>query len=111
MAEPLKLYMSIPSKSELQQDITEMEQYAQEHPDQAAYFDTKEEIFEKELAVLNDPKNADLDPNTLAGAQSLFNQIEAATEGLNQKAEAFLRADPSLIQYGWSMGSRHWIPV
>ena len=111
MAEPLKLYISIPSKAELQEDVQEMQKYAKEHPDEAAYFNTKEEIFEKELAVLNDPRNADVNPNTLAGAENLFNQIQQATKGLNQEAEDFLRADPSLIKYGWSMLPRHWIPV
>lgn len=111
MTEALKLYISVPSKAELQEDIEEMQNDAQEHPGEAAYFDIKKEVFERELAVLDDPKNGDVDPNSCVGAENLVNQMGLATQGLNQEAEDLVRADPSLIQYGWSMQARHWISV
>lgn len=111
MTEVLKLYISVPSKAELQEDIGQMKQDAQAHPDEAAYFAVKEEIFERDLAVLNDPNNENVDPNSRAGAENLLNQMQQATQGLHQETEGFLRADPSLMQYGWSMQARHWIPA
>lgn len=111
MAEPLQLYVSIPSKAELQQDIRDMQQDENEHPEYAAYFETEKEALEKELAVLDDPRNRGVDPNTRAGAENLFNQIEAATKGLEEEGRSFLQANPGLAQYGLSMLSRHWVPV
>lgn len=104
-AQPLHLMISIPTEPELKMDIQEMQQDEAEHPQDAQYFEIKKEIFEKELAILDDPKNAG------EGAEDLNNQMNEATKGLSQEAQELLSEDPSLYQYGWTMLSRHWISV
>lgn len=108
---PLKFEVSVPSKEELEKNIQEMEEDAKEHPENAQYFEIKKEMFEADLAVLDDPKNAGVDPNTLAGAEDLSSQMDRATKGLSQEAAKLLQQDPSLYKYGWQMLGRHWITV
>lgn len=108
---PIQQYISLPSEEELKQDIEQAKTYAKEHPEEATYFQTKEEIFQKELEVLRDPKNASINPSTADGAKALFNKMNKATKGLSQKADQLLANNPDLMNYGFKMGKRSWIKI
>ena len=109
----IPFYISLPSEDELRKDIAEAEAHARAHPNDAEYDRVKEEIFKKQLAVLEE--NPQYDPNTQEGAEALLRKMDEATKDLSAEANALLLADTlrggDLLKEGFSMGHRHWIQV
>ncbi len=107
----LRLYVSTPTETELEEDIREAEQYAKEDPKDAEYFRIKEAAFKINLEILEKAKKEGIDPNTKEGAEKIDSLMDKATKQLDKEAYYYLKLNPKLIKYGWTIGKRHWFPV
>ena len=114
---PMCHIISMPTEANLEANIQRFKEDAALHPSHAEYDQLEEKIFKTDLAILNDPKNRDLQASTLSNAENLDEQMDAATGGFQQRAASILRqdcenGDTSLLNLGFLTSSQAWcVPV
>ena len=94
----------LPCQTTLSKNIQEMKQDALTDPANAQYFEIREQTFQSEINILDDPKNANLSPKELAEL------ISNDSQRFSAEVESLLSADHSLDAYGCSFGGGKWIP-